>query len=104
MVRRIISDNDGQRIVEAYINQKTTKDIALVLGLPPITVRGIIRVYIDENRITRKKGGSPPVVKLSDDQKATIRFWVQDNCTLALAAIKSRIENEWGNTSLSYDG
>lgn len=94
------SNVDRQRIVNAYIEGNTSRNIAAVMTLKRTTIDSIIKTYRDEDRVTKVKRGGLRPSKLSIEQKQLVRGWVDDDCTQSLSKLKNRCLEEF-NVSVS---
>ena len=96
--RRSICLEDRRRIVDAYVARRTVADIADLMQIPRTTVHGIIKRYQEEDRVEVQRRGGPRTKKISVEIGNTIKGWLDEDCSISLAAIKQRLETELGVT------
>ena len=89
-----VTDDMRRRVVDAYRRNVAVDVIANASGIPRTTVYGIIRVYRLENRVSSKKRGRPRIESLSLEDKEKIKEWVDDDCSIILGALKTRLREE----------
>jgi transposase len=92
MVRTLseTSNENRVRIIDAYVNGRTAIDIADVMGLKRSTVDGIIWTYKKENRVNKLPRGGTRSAKLSDENKAQIQEWIDNDCSITLISLKEK--------------
>jgi transposase len=91
---RVTTSNEmRQRIVDAYVANNNTTTISGILGVNKSTVHSVIKVYCKENRVDSKKRGGARS-KLTEEAKATIRSWVDEDCSITLRRLKERSSAE----------
>ena len=90
------SDDDRKRVVQAYIQQQTTTSISDVLGIKPQTIRAIIKLYKETGRINTLKRGGRHETKLNNHHKDTIISWINEDCSMTLQTIASKVSTEFG--------
>jgi transposase len=96
MSNQFISDENRQRIIEAYLNGYNAGDIAKILGFKRTSIYAIIKKFIDCNEISRKQKGGPRRISLTVEDKNCIKVWIDENCGLTLDQISSRLVEEKG--------
>ena len=69
------SNEDRQRVVEAYIQNQSASTIAMIMGLKRTTVSSIIKQYTTSYKVEKAPRGGPRHSKLNQIQKNTIREW-----------------------------
>ena len=92
--RQRISQEDTERLVRAF--EELDQDyltVADTLGVNRSTARGIIARYIRENRTTERPRGGRNNVKVNDEMKQCLEAIVNENCTLTLEAINTKLED-----------
>ena len=89
-----ISNENRTKIIDAYVNGRTARDIADVMGLKRGTVDGVIRIYKDEGRIAERSRGGARNTNLSDGDKAQIQQWVDDDCSITLLSLEGKCARE----------
>jgi len=100
-----ISNEIRQRIVTAYENGHSKPEIAKVLGVKLPAVYAIIKIFVEENRIEKKLKGGSRNRKLGPEQIQSIQNWIDDDCSITLKVIKSRILSTYDiNVSLMTIG
>ena len=85
------SDLDRQRVVSSYLAGNTISNIAEVMGLKNPTVTGIIKQYQRDGRISSLPRGGIRNSKLNEQQKDLIKSWIDEDCSLSLKNIKTKI-------------
>lgn len=89
-IKKETSNEDRKRIIDAYLENKSAKEIALILKLNISTVTNIINLYINTNRIIKNKRGKPPNKKLTEGQENIIKNWVDEDCSISLVRLKQK--------------
>ena len=89
------SNEDRQRVVEAYIQNQSASTIAMIMGLKRTTVSSIIKQYTTSNKVEKAPRGGPRHSKLNQIQKNTIREWVDDDCGQTLKRLKEKCLREF---------
>ncbi|XP_015782284.1 uncharacterized protein LOC107360179 [Tetranychus urticae] len=88
-----ISNDVRASIVQSIRNNVPKEQIISVYGLKRQTYESIERVWIKENRVTKKKkGGTVP--KLNDSDKILIKEWLDENISLTLKDLVNKIRVE----------
>ena len=73
---------------------KTNVEIAEILGVKRQTVHGIRKVLDSEGRRDlKRRGGSTS--KLNDQQKEAIKNWIDDNITITLRELQTKLIEEF---------
>lgn len=95
------SNDDREKIINAYIGGNNPKKISEILNLNRSTVYRIIKIYNTENRIIKKQRGGIRNKKLTEEQKNIVRNWVDENCSITLKKLCTKIEDNF-NISVSH--
>ncbi|KAI5153610.1 hypothetical protein ENBRE01_3208, partial [Enteropsectra breve] len=94
MSNQYISNENRQRIIDAYLNKHTASQIADIMGFKRTSVYAIIKKYQNNEAIERGLKGGMRRRSLSDEQKLLIISWIDEECGLTLAQIKARCLSE----------
>ncbi|KFB46044.1 AGAP005022-PA-like protein [Anopheles sinensis] len=89
--RRPVSDADRERIIQANDNGETPKAIASMLGLKLYTVYEILRQYWKHGKVRASKRGGVRNRKLSPAAIADIEKWLDEDCSISLRSIASKV-------------
>ena len=92
--RQRISQEAKKRLVRAF--EELDQDyltVADTLGVNRSTARGIIARYIRENRTAERPRGGRNNVKVNDEMKQCLEAIVNENCTLTLEAINTKLQD-----------
>ena len=92
--RRETTDDERARIIASYIAGTTISTISSVLGIGLSAVYAVIRVYVQEDRQSKKRRGGPVAKKLSSEHCDQIRAWVDADCSVSLSRLKERCARE----------
>lgn len=96
MVNNYISNENRTRIINLYLNGRTYTDIARILELKAPSVYAIIQNYKNGGKIERGLKGSPRKMAISQEYKAIIQSWINEDCDLTLNAIKENCMDQLG--------
>lgn len=91
--RQRISQEDRERLVRAF--EEPDQDyltVADTLGINRSTARGIVSRYIRENRTAERPRGGANNVKFNDEMRQCLEDIVNENCTLTIAAINTKLK------------
>uniref|UniRef100_A0A914ULD0 Tc1-like transposase DDE domain-containing protein n=1 Tax=Plectus sambesii TaxID=2011161 RepID=A0A914ULD0_9BILA len=91
-----ISDLDRQRIVEAYLAGKNAQMISTIMGVKRTTVSTIISKFVKDGQIEKMRRGGARLPKLTDEQTATVKSWVDADCSISLPKLKEKCLAEFG--------
>jgi len=72
------------------------KQASINFRLPYSTISNIYKKYSTNCELTVKKRGGSRGNKLSNDQIAVLRSWLDENCALTLAQLKAKVMSELG--------
>jgi transposase len=87
-----ISNNLRLLIIKNYNEGKKPKEISLFLGFNINTTYKIIQLYKSSGRTVKLSQDGYRWSKLSLEEKSTVRDWVDDNPTISLSRIVSKIQ------------
>lgn len=93
---RETSNEDRRRIVDAHLAGEDMQNVARVLRLNRSTVHGIVKTFVDEDRVEKLQRGGQRPKKLTQEQEEAIRSWVNDDCSLTLKALSERCLTDLG--------
>ncbi|XP_049292943.1 uncharacterized protein LOC125768820 isoform X3 [Anopheles funestus] len=89
------SDEDRHRVVTAYENGASGKDIAKMLNIKRGTVYSIIKKYQKTWEVSAaKRGGNRPKM-LSDEAVQSIRSWIDEDCTLTMKVLVEKVHERY---------
>ena len=92
--RQKISQEDKERLIRSF--EEPDQDyltVADTLGVNRSTARGIIARYIRENRTAERPRGGRNNVIVNDEMKQCLEAIVNENCTLTLEAINTKLQD-----------
>ena len=90
--RMRICQDDRQRLIHAFEEpDQDYLEIADTLGIKRPTARGIIRRYLQHNRVDERRRGGRNNVRVDDVMKNCLEEIVNENCLLTLRAINSEL-------------
>ena len=87
MSRAKVSNEDRQRIVDAFEDGYDWQELARQLNVKMETARSIIRVWVREGRVERKPMGRPKRQKATEEIKEVIRELVLRNQFITLKSL-----------------
>ncbi|XP_058121451.1 uncharacterized protein LOC131263292 [Anopheles coustani] len=94
--RTFISCQEKKGIIKSYLNQKKTTEIARITGLKPGTVSQIVRKYLKTGKIEKGKVNScRRQRKLSEEQIAQVRAWIEEDWSISLKQLSDRCLREF---------
>lgn len=91
-----ISNSIRLLICEKYENSISMRQIANDLHLNYQSVVSIVNIYKNSSRITKLKTHSGRPKKINENIKNLIKNWVNDDCSITLSAIKTKLASEHG--------
>lgn len=86
-----VTNTDRERIVRMYESQIPVSEISRVLNIKRTTVHEIIKKIVRTEEILARTRGVKPS-KFNDEQKMSIKGWVDEDCTISLRNIVSKIQ------------
>ncbi|KAI9295494.1 hypothetical protein K502DRAFT_360367 [Neoconidiobolus thromboides FSU 785] len=92
-----ITNEERERIIDAYVNGSNATSIARILALNARTVQSIVKKYIDGEDYRRKPKVGPreaTKVILSEVQRKFIQSCIDEDSNTLIRGIKERIKNE----------
>ena len=89
-----ISNEDRQRIVDAFEDGFDWQNLARQLNIKFETARSIIRVWVREGRVKRKPMGGLKRQKATPEMKNTIRELVLRNQFITLKSLNEQLREE----------
>jgi transposase len=90
-----LSNDQRKRVIETYKERPdiAQNKIAKLVGTSNSSISRVIRKYEDEGEVEKKKrGGSAK--KLSEEQRETLRDWVDEDCKVTLKEMKEKVKME----------
>jgi transposase len=91
---RELSNQDRNRIIDAYFKGCELQQIADILGCHRTTVNKVIQVYLKEGRIEKKQRGGTRRKSLNDFNKALLKSYMIEDCGISLRKMKGKLEAE----------
>jgi transposase len=98
MRRNPISSEDRQRIIDGYNAGQTIIGLSEVLQIPRQSVRSVVNVYLKTGRVHSQRRGATRHKKLTDEHKAALVSWIDDDCSLTLKKIAARLAEQFSIT------
>lgn len=89
-----ILNEDRERIIESYLDGKTASEISSIMRRNRSTVRSIIEKYQEGKDVHRKLKGGLRRKSLSASDTDQLQSWIEDDCTITLAQLKRKFEEE----------
>jgi transposase len=86
------SNDDRNRIINAYLQAIPPDDISNTLKIPINTIKSIIRIYVKTGRIKKLKRGSSRVKKHNHEQLDTLKSWIDENCTITQNKLVEKVK------------
>ncbi len=99
--RRFLSDEIRRLIISHTENGCNVTTIARMMNLPRTTVSTVVSKFRNTGSIDRGNRGGDRRTKLSDEQKENVRTWVNEDATLTLEQLASKVQQEY-SLSVSY--
>ena len=97
-MRSTLSNSTRESIIYNYNRGIAIKDISEILRVPKGTIYSIIKIYRRETRVNALPRGGDRRSKLKDEDKERIRSFVDDDPTITLRKLVSRVCNELNKT------
>jgi transposase len=97
MAKRI-SDDNRERIINGYNNQKTFTEMAELFCCDRTTIGRVVSTYLTEGRVGSRPCGGYKPNKLSDEHKDAIRAYIAEDCTISLETIRVRLIDNFSIT------
>lgn len=95
--RAKISDELRELVAKYIVDQHhSPAEASITFGIKANTAGRIAAIYRNDGRIKAHKRGGACNKKITDDIKDKIRMWVDEDCTLPLAQVASKVASEFG--------
>ncbi|KAI5152175.1 hypothetical protein ENBRE01_2626 [Enteropsectra breve] len=88
-------------IIDAYLNRACAAEIARLFQKPRTTIFSVIKKYLETGEVEASRRGGNTESKLSLEQKAQIKEWIDADCCIIIARLKRKILEEF-SISVSY--
>ena len=88
-----ISNETREKIIHAYNNGDSKKDISRILNVKLPSVYAIIDIFLKERRVEKKLKGGDRKKALNSDQIQIIQNLIDDDCSISLGKIKEILLN-----------
>jgi transposase len=96
IMKKETCDEDRRRLIQAYEEGTSIAKAASVLKIKRTTAYGIVYRYRTENRIQKHLRGGARNKKLTQEQRNSIRGFLDEDSTLSLRALRDRAYRELG--------
>ena len=94
MARAKITNEDRQRLVDAFEDGSDWQELARQLNIKIESARSIIRVWVREGRVERKPMGGPKRQKATAEMKEAILTLVLQNQFITLRSLNQKLREE----------
>ncbi|KAI5154731.1 hypothetical protein ENBRE01_3456, partial [Enteropsectra breve] len=82
-------------IIDAYLNGACAAEIARLFQKPRTTISSVIKKYLETGEVEASRRGGNTESKLSFEQKAQIKEWIDADCCISIARLKRKILEEF---------
>ncbi|KAI5151006.1 hypothetical protein ENBRE01_1833 [Enteropsectra breve] len=91
MVNRTLSNEERQHIISLYLHGHSAAQIARIMGIRRTTVSTVLSVYNKTGRVAPMIRGRIRIKKITDEVRASIRQWIDENFRLTLKELAERV-------------
>jgi transposase len=95
-MKRKLSNDTRRLIINAYNNQNSVEEIAILFECHKKTVQRIVDIYQSEGRVVGKPSGGCKRKILGDEHKRAIQSYVSEDCSISLERISSKLFQDFG--------
>ncbi|KAI5151716.1 hypothetical protein ENBRE01_2334 [Enteropsectra breve] len=90
-----LSNEDRQRIIDAYHRGMEEKEIALLFQCHKTTIGKIVKLYQETGRVEALPRGGIRAKKLSEIHHSAIQGYIREDCGISLREMQAKIQAEF---------